>query len=368
MSIAVRKRSGKKGISRLWLDYNIDGKRGSETLDLYLVDKPTSPQEREANKQAKMLADQIKAQRVLDYQAGKYNLHNKDKENGSFIAYFKTQAKARKRTQGSYGNWLSAYEKLLKFAAGKDLTFREITPELLEKIKKFLLEGKTTKSYTKLSRNSALSYFNKIRAALQQAFEDRLIIENPAKRVKGIKEAETHREFLTVEEVKKLINIPCEIDVLKRAFLFSVMTGLRWSDVNGLKWSYLTFSEELGSYQLRYTQQKTRKVETLPISEQAIAFIGDREKDDDKIFKGLRYSAWYNLKLQQWVMKAGINKSITFHCARHTYATLMLTHNVDLYTVSKLLGHKNIKTTQLYAQVIDQRKVDAVNQLPKFNI
>lgn len=368
MSIAVRKRPGTKGMSRLWLDYNIDGKRGSETLDLYIIDKPTLPHEREANKQAKMLADQIKAQRLLDHQAGKYNLYNKDKEDGSFIVYFKKQAEARKRSQGSYGNWMSAYEKLLVFAAGKDLTFKDITPELLEKIKKFLLEAKTTKSNTKLSRNSALSYFNKIRAALQQAFEDRLINENPAKRVKGIKEAETHREFLTVDEVRKLINVPCEIDVLKRAFLFSVMTGLRWSDVNGLKWRNLTFSEELGNYQIRYTQQKTKKAETLPISEQAIAFIGEREGADDKIFKGLRYSAWYNLKLQQWVMKAGINKNITFHCARHTYATLMLTHDVDLYTVSKLLGHKNIKTTQIYAQVVDQRKVDAVNQLPKFSL
>jgi integrase len=326
------------------------------------------PHEREANKQAKMLADQIKAQRILDLQAGKYNLYNKDKEDGSFIIYFKKQAEVRKKSQGSYGNWMSAYEKLLVFAAGKDLTFKDITPELLEKIKKFLLEAKTTKSNTKLSRNSALSYFNKIRAALQQAFEDRLINENPAKRVKGIKEAETHREFLTVEEVRKLINVPCEIDVLKRAFLFSVMTGLRWSDVNGLKWRNLTFSEELGNYQIRYTQQKTKKAEILPISEQAIAFIGEREDADDKIFKGLRYSAWYNLKLQQWIMKAGINKSITFHCARHTYATLMLTHDVDLYTVSKLLGHKNIKTTQIYAQVVDQRKVDAVNQLPNFNL
>ncbi len=93
--------------------------------------------------------------------------------------------------------------------------------------------------------------------------------------------------------------------------------------------------------------------------------IGDL---NEKIFKGLKYSAWHNLKLQQWVMKAGISKTITFHCARHTYATLQLTQGTDIYTVSKLLGHRELKTTQIYAQIIDQKKVDATNVIPKFKI
>jgi site-specific recombinase XerD len=63
-------------------------------------------------------------------------------------------------------------------------------------------------------------------------------------------------------------------------------------------------------------------------------------------------------------MKAGIKKKITFHCARHTYATLLLTHNVDMAVVSKMLGHRELKTTQIYAKVIDQRKVDAIHMLP----
>ncbi|WP_245593073.1 tyrosine-type recombinase/integrase [Crocinitomix catalasitica] len=82
----------------------------------------------------------------------------------------------------------------------------------------------------------------------------------------------------------------------------------------------------------------------------------------------MKYSAWHNLKLQQWVMKAGISKTITFHCARHTYATLQLTQGTDIYTVSKLLGHRELKTTQIYAQIIDQKKVDATNVIPKFKI
>jgi len=84
---------------------------------------------------------------------------------------------------------------------------------------------------------------------------------------------------------------------------------------------------------------------------------------DQKVFKGLRYSAWNNVKLSQWVMAAGIKKHITFHCARHTFATLLLTKDIDIYTVSKLLGHRELKTTQIYAKVIDQRKNQAVKVL-----
>ena len=96
--------------------------------------------------------------------------------------------------------------------------------------------------------------------------------------------------------------------------------------------------------------------------------LGEIGEKEDRVFKGLKYSAWHNLKLQQWVMKAGISKTITFHCARHTFATLQLTNGTDIYTISKLLGHRELKTTQLYAKIIDQKKIDASNAIPNLNI
>ena len=116
-------------------------------------------------------------------------------------------------------------------------------------------------------------------------------------------------------------------------------------------------------YYIRFTQKKTKGVETLPISEQARKLLGEEESQDTLIFKGLHYSAWSNLKLQQWMMKAGITKTITFHCARHTYATLQLTLGTDIYTVSKLLGHKELRTTQIYDKVIDDKKREAANKI-----
>ena len=118
----------------------------------------------------------------------------------------------------------------------------------------------------------------------------------------------------------------------------------------------------MGHY-IRFRQKKTKDLQTLPVSDQAIQLLGIRGKPEEQVFERLKYSAWYNLKLAQWVMRAGITKHITFHSARHSYATLQLTLGTDIYTVSKMLGHKNLKTTQVYARVIDQKKQEAANKI-----
>ena len=173
---------------------------------------------------------------------------------------------------------------------------------------------------------------------------------------------ESERGFLTYDELKALANTPCEIPVLGNAFLFSASTGLRWSDIEKLTWHEVQHSKEMGYY-IRFRQKKTKGLETLPFSENAFNLLPKQEPDMDLVFGNLKYSAWYNVKLKQWIMKAGISKNITFHSARHTYATLQLTLGTDIYTVSKLLGHKNISTTQIYAKVIDEKKRVAANKI-----
>lgn len=159
-----------------------------------------------------------------------------------------------------------------------------------------------------------------------------------------------------------MVPVECELPELKKAFLFSALTGLRWSDIEKLKWSEIQHSNDYGYY-IRFRQKKTKGAETQPISEQAVSLLGERKEPDDKIFDALHYSAWSNLKLQQWIYKAGIHKDITFHCARHTYATLQLTLGTDIYTVSKMLGHKELRTTQIYAKIIDEKKHEAANKI-----
>lgn len=155
----------------------------------------------------------------------------------------------------------------------------------------------------------------------------------------------------------------CELPILKKAFLFSALTGLRWFDVKAISWESINYSETDGWY-IKYTQKKTKAAEILPIPNQAVALLGDRDEFGKTIFESLEYSAWNNKKLKEWVRLAGIKKKITFHCARHSFATIQLSINTDIYTVSKLLGHRHLKTTEIYAKVIDKKKIEAANRFP----
>lgn len=165
---------------------------------------------------------------------------------------------------------------------------------------------------------------------------------------------------MTLEELRRLANVPFKYDELRRAALFSALTGLRFSDIAKLTWQEVQHGANQGYY-LRFKQQKTKNLETLPISEDAFELLGTRSNLDEKVFKTLKKSQ--TMYLPAWTAKAGIDKKITFHCFRHTYATLQLTLGSDLYTVSKMLGHKDIATTQIYARIIDEKKREAANKI-----
>jgi integrase len=199
---------------------------------------------------------------------------------------------------------------------------------------------------------------------LKEAFSKGLLTEDLYSLVKPIKVNETHRERLELAELQKLISTPIRPDVMKRAAIFSALTGLRFSDVKALKWSELRGRP--GKHYFQYRQQKTMVAEYMPISEDAARLMGNRKDGDEVVFKNLAYSS-IRVFLVRWLAKAGIYKNVTFHCFRHTYATLQLEFGTDIYTVSKMLGHKHIKTTQVYAKVVDRKKNQTINKI-KVNI
>ena len=186
-------------------------------------------------------------------------------------------------------------------------------------------------------------------------------------KISPIKPTETNREYLTLDELNRLAKTPCSNDLLKRAALFSALTGLRFSDIQKMVWGELEYIEGQGYY-LNFRQKKTKNVEVLPISEQAYGITKGKKNPNDMpqdkpVFDGLKYSAYYNKHLSQWIDAAGITKNITFHCFRHTFATLQLFNGTDIYTVSKMLGHKDLKTTQVYAKIVDEAKRKAANKI-----
>lgn len=358
MKVTLRQRE-KSGNISLYLDYYHKGKRKYEYLRMYLIPKTRTPLERESNRKTLQLAENIRAKRQLELQNGTYGFTDNDKMNGSFITYFEVLAEKRRDSDGNYGNWISALKHFKKFSKA-NVKFSDIDNEWLEDLKYYFVHEAITKQNQRLSKNSCVSYYNKIQATLKQAVKDGIIAKNPTQTVDGIKEAESKREFLTLQELHEIIKVDCEVPVLKRAFIFSCLTGLRFSDIEKLTWSEIQHSQEIGYY-IRFKQKKTKGQETLPISDDAVNILGERLAGGDKVFTDLIYSDYNNHKLREWMIRAGIEKDITFHCARHTYATLQLTLGTDIYTVSKLLGHKSLRTTEVYAKIIDQKKIDAAN-------
>lgn len=208
-----------------------------------------------------------------------------------------------------------------------------------------------------VSRNSAASYFSLFRGVLKLAYRDKYLRENPNDFLEKIESRDIHKEFLTQDELKTLASTPCDIPVLRNASLFSCLTGLRISDILNLKWENLCTAPDLG-HCIRLRTQKTQTEALLPISYEAYALCG--EPGTGKVFKELR-RCMTGYPLKACIKKAGIQKHITFHCSRHTFGTMMLTLGVDLYTVSKLLGHTKVETTQIYAKIINKKKDDAVS-------
>ena len=210
-----------------------------------------------------------------------------------------------------------------------------------------------------LSRVTIKNYISHINMILNFAVEDGIILKNPASKI-TINTGDVVKVFLTIPEVQILVNKECERPEIKNAFLFSCFTGLRISDIINLKWS------NVKDNQLLFVQIKTKRIVSNSLSDTAIRILNDqmKYKRDQYVFHLLEKNR-VRKHLKAWVYSAGVKKSVSFHTARHTFATMCLTSGIDIYTVSKLLGHRDLKTTQVYAKLIDKVKTEAVNKLPK---
>lgn len=369
--VRLRKRSLANGNTSLFLDTYRDGKHHYEFLKLYLIPERTKA-DRDANRSTLALANSIKAQRILDVQNGGYGFKSKSNDDVYFFDYYRNMCEKRLKateSRGNWGNWYSCLMHLQVYEKNKKLRFRDITKEWIEGFKDYLDNtytwvGKYEKKHSdrRLSRNTKVSYFNKLRACLNQAYDDGIIARNLIRGVDGFKPEEGTRMYLTLEELKILAATECEYPEIKRAFLFSCLTGLRRSDVINLKWRDV--SDMSGFTRIIFKQVKTGGQEYLDISPQAAELMGERREDDDNVFGYIHTPGNTNDVLKRWVLRAGIKKDISFHCGRHTFAVLMLDLGTDIYVVSKLLGHRLLQTTQIYAKVLDKNKQAAVNKIP----
>ncbi|AYN03525.1 site-specific integrase [Flavobacterium sp. 140616W15] len=317
----------------------------------------------DSDREIMLYADAVRKIRQKEYDntdlySDAENLLAQQKEKGKedFIKYIAATASKRhaRSSKSIQINWQRTREFLKSYSAGS-LMFSEIDSRMAEDFKLFLLAaplGGGKKGI--ISRNTAGTYFSIFKAALKQAFIDGYLIVDLSSKIRGIPEQESRREYLTIDELNALAQTPCEKDVLKRAALFSALTGLRHSDIQKLRWKEISLED--GRAKLHFTQKKTKGVEYMPISEQALDLCGEPRLPEQLVFEDLPDPSWISRPLKKWIELAGIKKNITFHCFRHTFATLQLSSGTDIYTVSKMLGHTNVKTTEIYAKVIDEKK------------
>jgi integrase len=349
MSVKLRTKKTKKGGS-LYLDIYHDGQREYEFLNIHLT------KDKESNKEKMRIADSIRAKRELEILSGSHGLTPKFKKNANFVEYFERYTNKKTNTT-HYRNTL----KHLREFTGGAIKFLHISEKWLEDFKAYLIK--------KVSNNSANAYYTALKTVLKKAVREKILQENPAQYTDSIKTTDVERVYLTREELNKLYRASCPKDEVKRAFLFACYTGLRFSDLKKLTWGKI--QTDNGRYKLQYRQKKTGGFEYFPLSGTAKELL--KENSDiinlpNKPVFDLPCNDHYNQVLKSWTKNAGINKHLTSHIARHTFATLALSNDVDLYTVSKLLGHRDIAATQIYAKIIDKKKDEAVDMLPALDV
>lgn len=348
----------KNGGSSLYLDYAVDGVRYKEYLKMYLVPERTKL-DRIQNEQTLKTAQGMKAKKIVSIQDGKAGFREKSVKDMLLIDYVQQQVESyRMRGHTEYARTVEKIAEYLK-RFQRRVSLRSVTKEYALDFLQFLRESG-------LADSTIYVYYSNLNSLFNFAYREGLVDENPMHKIdKTLKphRPESTREYLTIDEVRKLIDTPLSSEVVKRAFLFSCFTGLRLSDIEGLTWDNIKPSED--GWQVEERQMKTRRIVVVPLSDNALEVLPPRGKGSERVWKELPSRSVIGHHIKKWVEDAGIGKKITFHCARHTNATLLLTYGVDIYTVSALLGHKHIATTEIYAKVIDEKKVKAVNRIPR---
>ena len=380
--VRIRFKQLSNGNQSIYLDYYtgdvirkenyVGGKRKYEFLKLYLIPERTR-EDKAKNEVTLALAKAIQSKRIVEVQNDAHGFQNTNKSRVNLLDYLENIGK-QSAEQGSrnYARTVLNTVRALKLFRGDYIAFRDVDKEFLSEFTDFLRQMPKASKYGvlktggRLSNNSVVSYYGTLRTAINRAYKEGIITVNPTKEfdfASKVRQEPSRREYLTLDELKTLINTECRHEIVKRAFLFSCLCGLRVSDIRKLRWCDLQRSG--GRVRIEITMQKTKEPLYLPISDEALKWLPERgEANGSDFIFPLTHEGTVNDTLQHWAKVAGITKHISFHVSRHTHATMMLTLGADLYTVSKLLGHKNIATTQIYAKIVDKKKEEAIGLIP----
>lgn len=362
-SITLRQRLMPSGRTRLYLDIIRNGIRRNEALGLFLEPELTRA-DKQKNRETMRIAEEICAKKILDARNSRYGLDNTD-DDVLFCEYFEATATSATRSDNTIQNWRLCLWHIRNYDPHADkLMLSDITSAWANGFARYLAELKSRRTKQKLMPSTIKLLLSALSACLNAAVRDHIISRDDVPVIRDAPKAVSSREraYLTIDELRTMIDFACKAkhQAVKDAFVFSCLTGLRWVDIHKLQWSDVT--EQSGFTRIVFRQQKTSQQEYLDITEQAAEILERQPRKSELVFS-LPAISNVNYAINRWVHLAGIDKHITFHCARHTFAVMMLDLGTDIYTVSKLLGHTDVKTTQIYAKVLDKNKQAAVAKI-----
>ncbi len=373
--VTIRFKELKKGSKSIYLDIYRDGARSYEFLKLYIIPENTAA-DKVANALTMDAANAIKAQRIKEIVTGEAGIKEAQGKHLLLLDWMQQRQERADKAARDAGRKRSNTAEGIKTAAahlrryidaaykGRKITLAQIDKEFCEGYAAYLKD--TARQWSgKLSPNTTALYYSNFEAAINEAYKKGIITTNPAALVDESEKPQgepAERGYLTAEELKILAAAKSPNEQVKAAFLFSCFCGLRLSDIEGLTWGVIC--QDGDTWRVETRMQKTRQIIYLPLSDAARRYLPDRgNKGPESLVFDLPKRPTTQWGVREWVKRAGITKKITFHCARHTFATLALTQGADLYSISKLLGHTSIATTQVYAAIIDEKKKAAANIL-----
>ena len=335
--------------------------RKRESIKITIHKNPKTALAKEENKRNKQLAERVCSERNYEFMNRANNIVNDSRKEGFFITYFDNFTSKKGRSISDIQAYRSLRKHIVRYR-GDQMRIQDIDYAYCRDFLSYLQN--TPSKWGKPKRSSTInSYYKKFRLCLKEIVREGILPKNPTDEVKPPKPIHKRREYLTKDEIKKLIKTPLKHKNLKQFFLLSCFTGLRHSDIKRLTWKNVV--EESKKHSLKFTIKKTGEPIKIPLNDDALKLIGDRRGDDDKVITGLVYSGYHNMIIKQWATMSGIKKDITPHTARHTFATLFASETKDWKSLQYIMGHKDLKTTQIYAKLINEDVRKSMDKMEK---
>lgn len=352
MSVILRKRKNSNGTITLRLDIYNNGQRYYETLKNLKLEKPSNPMARENNKELLRQAEAIRVARAAELDANNYSLVSDAGKKTVVLVWLQSYVdgytkKDKRNMQGA----VNRFAKYLINVGKSSLTFNALNASILDAYCERLNE--------ECKGEGASSYYARLKKAIKQAYRKRLMKENlfdfTERKPRG---KAAKKDVLTVDEIKLLAATACQSNEVKRAALFSTVTGLRWIDIKIITWDNIDSKAK----RLTILQSKTGNDVVINLNETAVKILGSESDPKENIFD-LPGANGANKTLKAWVKRAGINKKITWHNLRHSFGTNLIYNDVDVLTASKLLGHTSLRHTQRYVNAAEEMKRKATDKL-----